>query len=210
MPNTHIEKLNLDGTARAIKDTVHGDATQSASGFMSATDKTKLDGIASGAEVNVQADWNAASGDAQILNKPGDATTSTAGFMSAADKTKLDGINTFTDFVEVSYKNNFSRGKFGSGVKYSKYNGVVYLYGYVKCSSDFNSNAVFATLPVGFRNAFSDNVFANTFIGESGSDYTLKGRLIINTNGDLAINPGSTMPANTIIYIPLTSFYAGN
>jgi len=32
--------------------------------------KTKLDGIASGAEVNVQSDWNATSGDALILNKP--------------------------------------------------------------------------------------------------------------------------------------------
>ena len=35
-----------------------------------AADGTKLDGIASGAEVNVNADWNATSGDAQILNKP--------------------------------------------------------------------------------------------------------------------------------------------
>ena len=33
-------------------------------------DETKLDGIAAGAEVNVNADWNAVSGDAQILNKP--------------------------------------------------------------------------------------------------------------------------------------------
>ena len=33
-------------------------------------DETKLDGIAAGAEVNVNADWDAASGDAQILNKP--------------------------------------------------------------------------------------------------------------------------------------------
>jgi hypothetical protein len=32
--------------------------------------KNKLDGIAAGAEVNVNADWNATSGDAQILNKP--------------------------------------------------------------------------------------------------------------------------------------------
>jgi hypothetical protein len=32
--------------------------------------KTKLDGIAAGAEVNVQSDWNATSGDALILNKP--------------------------------------------------------------------------------------------------------------------------------------------
>jgi len=40
-----------------------------------ATEKTKLAGIASGAQVN-----------------PGNATTSTAGLMSAADKTKLDGV----------------------------------------------------------------------------------------------------------------------
>ena len=33
-------------------------------------DATKLAGIAAGAEVNVKADWNATSGDAQILNKP--------------------------------------------------------------------------------------------------------------------------------------------
>lgn len=33
-------------------------------------DETKLAGIQAGAEVNVQSDWNATSGDAQILNKP--------------------------------------------------------------------------------------------------------------------------------------------
>jgi len=34
------------------------------------TEITKLGGVADGAEVNVQSDWNAVSGDAQILNKP--------------------------------------------------------------------------------------------------------------------------------------------
>lgn len=49
-------------------------------GLMSGADKAKLDGVASGAEVNVNADWNAGSGDAQILNKPAfsDATISTS------------------------------------------------------------------------------------------------------------------------------------
>lgn len=37
--------------------------------------KNKLDGIASGAQVNVQSDWNATSGDALILNKPTIPTT---------------------------------------------------------------------------------------------------------------------------------------
>lgn len=35
-----------------------------------ATEKTKLSGIAAGAEVNVNADWTAVTGDAEILNKP--------------------------------------------------------------------------------------------------------------------------------------------
>lgn len=34
------------------------------------TEKTKLSGIAAGAEVNVNADWDAVTGDAAILNKP--------------------------------------------------------------------------------------------------------------------------------------------
>ena len=45
-------------------------------GLLSGTDKTKLDGIASGAEVNVNPDWNSASGDSQILNKPSTFTPS--------------------------------------------------------------------------------------------------------------------------------------
>ena len=39
-------------------------------GLFLPAEKTKLAGIAAGAEVNVNADWNAVSGDAQILNKP--------------------------------------------------------------------------------------------------------------------------------------------
>jgi hypothetical protein len=51
----------------AVKASV---ATVTNAGLMSATDKSKLDGIAAGAEVNVNADWDAVSGDTQILNKP--------------------------------------------------------------------------------------------------------------------------------------------
>jgi hypothetical protein len=60
---------------------------------MAAVDKTKLDGIAAGAEVNVNADWNASSGDAQILNKPtlGTAAAANTGdFATAAQGAKAD------------------------------------------------------------------------------------------------------------------------
>ena len=60
-------------------------ATQAAAGLMSAQDKTKLDGIAAGAQVN-----------------PGNATTSADGLMSAGDKTKLDGIASGANKTVVS------------------------------------------------------------------------------------------------------------
>jgi hypothetical protein len=72
-----------------------------------ASDNTKLDGIESGAEVNVNADWNAVSGDAQILNKPSDVTdlsthnvteladVTSAGsgaIITSSERSKLSGI----------------------------------------------------------------------------------------------------------------------
>jgi hypothetical protein len=54
-------------------------STTALAGLMLPSDKTKLNGIAAGAEVNVNADWNAESGDAQILNKPTLATVATSG-----------------------------------------------------------------------------------------------------------------------------------
>jgi hypothetical protein len=57
------------------------------------TEKDKLNGIASGAEVNVNADWTSASGDSLILNKPtlgtAAATDSTA-YATAAQGTVAD------------------------------------------------------------------------------------------------------------------------
>jgi hypothetical protein len=58
-------------------------------GLILPAEKTKLAGIADGAEVNVNADWNAVSGDAQILNKPTIPTVIT-------DHTGLTSIGTNT------------------------------------------------------------------------------------------------------------------
>jgi hypothetical protein len=53
-------------------DTTYSLATTSTGGLMSYTDKTKLNNIAEGAEVNVQSDWNVTdtTSDAFIKNKP--------------------------------------------------------------------------------------------------------------------------------------------
>lgn len=80
--------------------TAHSAATTGVAGFMSAADKTKLDGIAAGAQVNVPTDLslgtitatsiplNSSTGADVTLPS---ATTTQAGLQSAADKTKLDG-----------------------------------------------------------------------------------------------------------------------
>jgi hypothetical protein len=61
-----------DGKTISATNTTYNEATTSTSGLMSSSDKTKLNGIASGAEVNVQANWNEtnSSSDAYIQNKP--------------------------------------------------------------------------------------------------------------------------------------------
>ena len=65
---------SLDGKqasgSYAASSHVHPLATTSAAGFLSSSDHIKLLTIQTGAEVNVNADWTASSGDAQILNKP--------------------------------------------------------------------------------------------------------------------------------------------
>jgi hypothetical protein len=69
------------------------------------TEKNKLAGIAAGAEVNVNADWNATSGDAQILNKPtipsiaGLATTS---YVDSQDATKQDVLVSGTNIKTIN------------------------------------------------------------------------------------------------------------
>ena len=67
-------------------------ATTGANGLMSSADKTKLDGVTAGAQPN-----------------PGVATTSANGLMSSSDKTKLDGVS--------SGANNYSLPDAGASVK---------------------------------------------------------------------------------------------
>ena len=70
---------------------------------------TKLNGIASGAEVNVQSDWNATSGDAFILNKPtvyaepgifsGGGTPTLASGVTGAEVRSLISAGTMSSFT---------------------------------------------------------------------------------------------------------------
>ena len=65
-------RLFLENSGGSIDSYAVPEATTSANGLMSASDKTKLNGIATGAEVNVQSDWNqtTTTADDYIKNKP--------------------------------------------------------------------------------------------------------------------------------------------
>lgn len=72
----NVDSIVADTTNNTITinthDTTYNNATTTTAGLMSADDKIKLNGIAAGAEVNVQSDWNVTdtSSDAFIKNKP--------------------------------------------------------------------------------------------------------------------------------------------
>ena len=86
--------------------------------------RTKLEGIEAGAEVNVNADWNATTGDAQILNKPN--TLSGYGITDAYTQTEIDTKlnNTRTDKILDTVVSTWS-----ASTTYSdyKYEAIVYI-----------------------------------------------------------------------------------
>lgn len=83
-------KLNLPASTTAL------------AGLMLPSDKTKLNGIAAGAEVNVNADWNATEGDALILNKPTLATVATSGsYNDLTEKPTIPTVDVNKEYVDT-------------------------------------------------------------------------------------------------------------
>jgi hypothetical protein len=70
-----------------------------------AADAAKLAGIAPGADVNVNADWNASSGDAQILNKPAILAGTQAGQMQYWNGTAWITVASGLNGQILKYKN---------------------------------------------------------------------------------------------------------
>lgn len=122
-----------DGTAQWVddKNTTYNDVTQSTHGLMTAADKTKLDGIAAGANKYIHPSYTAAAAglykvtvdasghvsattavaksDITALGIPSTNTTYSAatqsanGLMSAADKKKLDGFGAASSYATMTY-----------------------------------------------------------------------------------------------------------
>lgn len=149
-------------------------STTALAGLMLPSDKTKLNGIAAGAEVNVNADWNAESGDAQILNKPTLATVATSG--SYNDLTNKPTIPT----VDVNKK--YVDDKLATKADLADYT-VFDIF--MKVANDDTPsisqedyNTLLEKIPNGFVNTFpirDNSVYISSFFGG------------YNTNGDNSI-----------------------
>ena len=86
-------KTEIDSTVNGINTAIDGKVDKVTGKGLSKNDftdelKTKLDGIEDGAQANVNADWNALSGDAKILHKP--TTINGYGIEDAYTKTEIN------------------------------------------------------------------------------------------------------------------------
>ena len=83
---TSVDSVGIITARQGLNVTGNVTVTGTVDGRDVASDGTKLDGIASGAEVNVKSDWNSTTGDNEILNKPTNvsAFTNDAGYVTTA------------------------------------------------------------------------------------------------------------------------------
>ena len=93
------------------------------------TEKTKLFGIAEGAEVNVNADWNSVSGDSQILNKPTISGTNT-GDQNLQQVTDIGNITNKTIIANVALGNPAITGYSSTGFGVYGQSSGIGVYGY--------------------------------------------------------------------------------
>jgi hypothetical protein len=188
------------------------EATGTAAGLMSTAHHNKLDGIAAGAEVNVQADWNASSGDAFILNKPTIPTnnnqlTNGAGYITSANGGNaglLDGIDS-SQFLRsdandtatgaITFTNFFNQlsGHWYSGF-YSGTTNYIHLY------PSAHSGSASSTF-IRAWNGSSSDVFRIT--GGSSTGLSWRGNTIWTAENDGA---GSGLDADTVDGIQASNF----
>ena len=158
-------------------------------------DENKLAGIAAGAEVNVNSDWNATSGDAQILNKP---TIPTNTNLANTDLTLND--TRVHDIDGNSLEFNTNGGDFfikdGASTRLEISPQELQIEGLTYPATDGTNGQVLTTNGAG---SLSFTTVSGGGGGNLGSsDQTLTGDRLIDTNGyNLAIELDPTGTADT-------------
>jgi len=176
-------------------------------------EKSKLSGIESGAEVNVNADWNATSGDAQILNKP-----TIPSIVGLATETYVDAKVEDTIVDGVTTKAPSQNAVFDALALKANTSNVVLLTGNqtIAGTKTFSSEIIVNNgIRIGLGNAGGTNLVVGNAFG-SGLNAASSGNIAIGSNalsnvgpiiavsnniaiGNLALNVGSQMTNNVAI-----------
>lgn len=162
------------------------DATTSTAGVMSASDKTKLDGIQSGAEVNVQADWNQSnsSADDYIKNKPSLATVATTGDYD--DLTNKPTIPTVNDATLTIQKNGNTVETFTANSNTNKTANITV----PTKTSELNNDSGFITTDEDTTYSLSETDGVVTLTGSDGSTSTVNTVTDVEVNGSSVVTDG--------------------
>jgi hypothetical protein len=110
MPNNNLFNSSYNSN-KSLKDIT---GKELSTNDFTDTLKTKLDGVQDGAQVNVRADWNATSGDNEILNKP-KIPTSTLGLNDATNRRYVTDAN----LVTISNQSGTNTGDNATNSQYS-------------------------------------------------------------------------------------------
>ena len=171
-------KTQVDSSLNNKVDKISGKGLSSED--YSTTEKTKLASIASGAEVNVNADWNSTSGDSKILNKP--TTVSGYGITDAYVKNEV-------------YTKTEVDGKFTNNVpNLSNYSGDII--------PSQNSVYNIGSATHRFKGIFVDEAYLSTntlYIGDTPVLGTSQDTIVIKADPDQSISMKTLGTGSTII-----------
>ena len=170
-----------------------------------AEEKAKLANIAAGAEVNVNADWNAATGDAAILNKPSIPSktsdlTNDSGFITSSDVPEGAAATTTTPAMDgtaaVGTETTFAR---GDHVHPSDTTKVDKVDGKGLSTNDYTTTEKNKLAGIAEGAEVNQNAFSNVLVGETtvaadGKTDTLE--LVAGSN--ITLTPDATNDKVTI------------
>lgn len=169
--------ITIKNNVISATDTTYSDVTDSSHGLMTSSQKTKLDGIATGAEVNVQSDWSVTdtNSDAYIKNKPTLSISNgkiTIGENSITPITSLDGYAKTSDLNSYATKDHTHEATLAS----SSETGTSLTAGSTYKLTAGGDSVIFKMPEASGIEAASDTVLGGIKTGysESGKNYAIK------------------------------------
>ena len=199
VPSITIDSIPTDGSSNAVSSNGTFDALANkvdkivdkglSTNDYTTDEKNKLAGIAAGAEVNVNADWNSVSGDSQILNKPSIPSVDSIPTNGSTNAVSSDGV-----FDALALKADLVGGLVPSSQLPSYVDDVIEVANYAALPVTGEIGKIYVTLDTGFIYRWTGSVYVQIATGGSvtsvgltmPSAFTVTNSPITST-GDIAV-----------------------